>query len=124
LNHISTTQETLLPNHISRDDLNQSIADGQRPVLVEALGAGYYADAHLPGAVNIPPGHVDRLAPGLLPDREAPIVVYCTRAGASSDAVAERLEQLGYTAVAVYRGGKEDWVEHGLPLERLDTDGE
>ena len=100
------------------------MTNGQRPVLVEALGAAYYADAHLPGAINIPPGHVDRLAPALLPDRQAPIVVYCTGTGTSSDAVAQRLEELGYTAVAVYSGGKEDWVEHGLPLERLDTDAE
>jgi rhodanese-related sulfurtransferase len=113
-----------LPRHISREDLHDLITTGQSPVLVEALGAAYYSDAHLPGAVNIPPGHVDRLAPVLLPDRHAPIVVYCTGTGASSNAVAVRLEQRGYVAVAVYRGGKEDWVEHGLPLERLDTDGE
>jgi rhodanese-related sulfurtransferase len=84
-------------------------------VAVEALGVGYYTDAHLPGAINIPVGHVDALAARLLPDRQAPIVVYCTGGGASSDAVAHRLEALGYAAVAVYLGGKEDWVEHGLP---------
>ena len=33
-----------------------------------------------------------------------------------------RLEELGYRNVAVYRGGKEDWVEHALPVER-STDG-
>ena len=66
---------------------------------------------------------MDRLAATLLPDRQAPIVVYCTGTGTSSDAVARRLEELGYTAVAVYAGGKEDWVEHGLPVERLNTDG-
>jgi rhodanese-related sulfurtransferase len=113
-----------LPNDVSRDDLHHLMTNGPRPVLVEALGAAYYADAHLPGAVNIPPGHVDRLAAALLPDRQAPIVVYCTGTGISSHAVAQRLEQLGYTAVAVYPGGKEDWVEHGLTLERTDTDDE
>jgi rhodanese-related sulfurtransferase len=113
-----------LPDHISREDLRQLINNGQRPVLVEALGAAYYADAHLPGAINIPPGQVDRLAPALLPDRQSPIVVYCTGTGTSSAAVARRLEELGYAAVAVYHGGKEDWVEHGLPLERLDAAAE
>jgi rhodanese-related sulfurtransferase len=97
---------------------------GDSPMLVEALGAGFYTDAHLPGAINIPPGHVDTLAPTLLPDRDVPIVVYCTRTCASSDAVAHRLEELGYAAVAVYCGGKEDWVEHGLPLERMESDGD
>jgi rhodanese-related sulfurtransferase len=46
--------------------------------------------------------------------------VYCTGSCSSADRVARRLEELGYTNVAVYGGGKEDWVEHGLPLERVD----
>jgi rhodanese-related sulfurtransferase len=112
-----------VPTRISRQDLYRRITNGDRPILVEALGAGYYTDAHLPGAINIPPVHVDRLAGALLPDRQAQIVVYCTGTGASSDAVARRLEELGYTAVGVYAGGKEDWFEHGLPVERLDTEG-
>jgi rhodanese-related sulfurtransferase len=117
-------QEIALPDDISRDDLHQLISNDHRPVLVEALGVAYYADAHLPGAINIPPGHVDRLAPALLPDLHTPIVVYCTGTATSSVAVAKRLEELGYAAVAVYHGGKEDWVEHGLPLERLHPDAE
>jgi rhodanese-related sulfurtransferase len=97
---------------------------GDGPMLVEALGVDFYSDAHLPGAINIPPGHVDALAPTLLPDRDVPIVVYCTGTCASSNAVARRLEELGYAAVAVYSGGKEDWLEHGLPLERLNSDSD
>ncbi|HEX4980743.1 MAG TPA: rhodanese-like domain-containing protein [Ilumatobacteraceae bacterium] len=112
-----------MPSHITREDLHHRLTNGDHPILVEALGVGYYTDAHLPGAVNIPPGQVDRLAPRLLPHRHAPIVVYCTGGGASSEAVAHRLEELGYAAVAVYLGGKEDWVEHGLPLERRAIDG-
>jgi rhodanese-related sulfurtransferase len=87
---------------------------------VEALGAGFYDDAHLPGAINIPPGRVDILAPLLLRDRDTEIVVYCTHTCTSSDAVARRLEEIGYSAIAVYQGGKEDWAEHGLPLDRSD----
>jgi rhodanese-related sulfurtransferase len=82
------------------------------------LGAAYYADAHLPGAVNIPAGQVDRLAPALLPARDATVVVYCSGSCSSADSVARRLEELGYSNVAVYQGGKEDWVEHGLAVER------
>jgi rhodanese-related sulfurtransferase len=116
-----TPQEIALPSQISRDELRLRMTSGDCPIIVEALGAGYYLDAHLPGAINIPTADVDTLAPALLPDRHAQVVVYCTGNGASSDAVARRLEELGYAAVAVYRGGKEDWVEHGLPVERLDT---
>lgn len=86
--------------------------------LVEALGAGFYADAHLPGAINIPPGQVDQLACLLPSDHAAQIVVYCSGTCTQSEMTALRLLELGYQNVAVYRGGKEDWVEHGLPVER------
>ena len=105
---------------ISRDDLTARLAATHRPTLVEALGAAFYADAHLPGAINIPPGSVDELAPVLLPELDAEIVVYCSGTCTSASSVAGRLAELGYRDVAVYEGGKEDWVEHGLPVERPD----
>ena len=88
------------------------------PFLVEALGSGYWADAHLPGALNIPADQVDRLAPRLLPDLDAEIVIYGSATGQNSDITAQRLVDLGYQHVFVYEGGKEDWIESGLPVER------
>lgn len=103
---------------ISRDDLQARLAGPWPPTLVEALGSAYFADAHLPGAINIPPDQVDRLAPRMLPDLDAEIVVYCSSTCRHSEAAARRLEELGYRRVLVYRGGKEDWIEHALPVER------
>jgi rhodanese-related sulfurtransferase len=88
--------------------------------LLEALGPGYFADAHLPGALNMPPDHVDVLAPTLLPIKDAPLVVYCSGKCKNSEIAAERLEELGYTDVRVYLGGKKDCVEHGLLVGRSD----
>lgn len=109
-----------MPARITRETLQERLMSADPPALVEASGAGFYDDAHLPGALNIPAGQVDRLAPLLLPDPTAPVVVYCSGACSSSDAVARRLEELGYGAVSVYAGGKQDWVEHGLPVERVE----
>ena len=109
-----------MPARITRDALLARLADHGRPILVEALGSAFYADAHLPGAVNVPAGRVDDLAPRLLPDRDSEIVVYCSGSCSSAALVASRLVELGYGNVAVYEGGKEDWVEHGLPVERTD----
>ncbi len=78
----------------------------------------YFADVHLPGAINIPPDQVDRLAPRLLSDLDAEIVVYCSATCRNSEATARRLVELGYRRVLVYREGKEDWIEHALPVER------
>ncbi|MCP9487584.1 MAG: rhodanese-like domain-containing protein [Gaiellaceae bacterium MAG52_C11] len=89
-----------------------------RPILVEALGPTYFEDAHLPGAINIPHEHVDDLAPELLPDRDAEIIVYCASTTCrNSELAARRLEQLGYSNVAEYVDGKADWIEAGLPVE-------
>jgi rhodanese-related sulfurtransferase len=107
-----------VPKSITRTDLRLEMEGPQPPVLVEALGAAYFADAHLPGAINIPPGQVDRLAPVLIPDLDVRIVVYCSGTCDSSQIVARELEDLGYSEVRVYQGGKEDWVEHGLPVNR------
>jgi rhodanese-related sulfurtransferase len=65
---------------------------------------------------------VDALAAVLLPDRRQPIVVYGTATSASAAAVAKRLEELGYTTVALYRGGKEDWVGTWPPAREVNTD--
>jgi rhodanese-related sulfurtransferase len=107
-----------VPTSITRTDLRLEMEGPEPPMLVEALGAAYFADAHLPGAINIPPGQVDRLAPVLIPDLDARIVVYCSGRCDSSRIVARQLEALGYSGVRVYEGGKEDWVEHGLPVDR------
>lgn len=109
---------------ISRHELWQRLSGGASVALVEALGSAYYDDAHLPGAINIPPDQVDRLAPSLLPDLRSDIVVYCSGSCQNSLIVARRLEALGYSAVRVFEGGKEEWVENDLPVERTgDVDG-
>jgi rhodanese-related sulfurtransferase len=64
---------------IERDELKAKIDRGERFVLVETLPVEYYRHSHLPGAINLPPDKVAELAPTLLPDKEADIVVYCAK---------------------------------------------
>ena len=83
-----------------------------------ALGPQYYEDGHIPGAINIPHTEVQELAPSLLPDKDAPIVVYCASGPCqNSDLAARQLERLGYTNVRDYHEGKAEWVAAGHPLE-------
>jgi rhodanese-related sulfurtransferase len=62
---------------ISRDELKIKIDRGEQFLLVETLPAATYHHAHLPRAINLPPDQVAQLAPTLLPDKAADIVVYC-----------------------------------------------
>ena len=62
---------------ITRDELKAKL-DRREPVtLLEALPPRYFLDRHLPGAVNLPPNKVKELAPTVLPEKTADIVVYC-----------------------------------------------
>ncbi|MEO5936090.1 MAG: rhodanese-like domain-containing protein [Terriglobales bacterium] len=62
---------------ISRFELKKLI-DAKRPfTLVETLAPEKFAKGHLPGALNLPPDQIEQLAPTMLPDKKAEIVVYC-----------------------------------------------
>jgi rhodanese-related sulfurtransferase len=111
--------EDTMPKQITRQQLQERLASGRMPVLVEALPERYYRDWHLPGARNMPHDQVAALAGSVLPNRGAEIVVYCASATCQNSHIAARqLEQMGYTDVSVYAGGKQDWSEAGLPIER------
>ncbi|QIS18101.1 rhodanese-like domain-containing protein [Nocardia terpenica] len=101
---------------ITRDELAKEIEAGS-VIVIDALGAEYYAKAHLPGALNLVEEDVESEAPRLIPNKDAAIVTYCSNSACgNSQQVATRLENLGYTNVRKYREGIQDWSEAGLPL--------
>ena len=61
---------------VSTKDLQAKI-DGKRVTVVETLAPERYREAHIPGALNIPPEQIKELAPQLLPRKDAEIVTYC-----------------------------------------------
>jgi rhodanese-related sulfurtransferase len=65
-------ERTISTKHLkSRFDQKQGI------ILVETLAPERFREAHIPGAVNIPPEQIKELAPRMLPDKAAEIVTYC-----------------------------------------------
>jgi len=103
---------------ISREELKGTLDRGEPITLVEALPEMYYRKAHLPGAINIPVERVAELAPQLLPDQDAPIVVYCANVSCpTSELAARALQDLGYRNVREYAAGKQDWQAAGYPTE-------
>jgi rhodanese-related sulfurtransferase len=87
--------------------------------IVEALPPEYFEQGHIPGAINLPHTEVRERAAELLPDKDAPIVVYCANLPCPNSEVAVTvLTKLGYTNVRKYAEGKDDWREAGLPLEQ------
>jgi rhodanese-related sulfurtransferase len=107
-----------MPRTITLAELQAKLDGSNPPILVEALGPQYYEQAHLPGAINIPHTEVRTLAPSLLPDRDADIVVYCSNGPCPNSGIAARvLDSLGYTSVSDFHEGKAQWTSAGLPVE-------
>jgi rhodanese-related sulfurtransferase len=63
---------------VTREELKGKMDGGESFTLVETLAEVAYQHEHLPGAINLPPERVRELAPGLLPDKRAEIIVYCS----------------------------------------------
>ena len=105
---------------ITADDLREKLDNGDSFVLIDALAPMVYAHSHLPGAINMPPSAVDAIrCAKRMPALETEIVVYCSNPDCDDSIVTgQRLQALGYTNVRHYAGGKDEWKERGLPLER------
>jgi mannose-6-phosphate isomerase-like protein (cupin superfamily) len=87
--------------------------------VVDAQPPARYGHGHLPRALNLVAEDSQEYVTGALPNPAAPVVVYSTDAACPRAAeLAARLGALGYGDVRVYRGGIEDWVAGGLPIER------
>jgi hypothetical protein len=63
---------------ISTKDLKARLDRKDAVKVVETLAPERYREAHIPGALNIPPEKIKELAPQLLPNKHAEIVTYCT----------------------------------------------
>lgn len=105
---------------VTADELLRKIESGDGFVLVDALAPMAYAHSHLPGAINLPPSDVNlEVVARRIPGRETEIVVYCANPDCEDSIVTgQRLQALGYTNVHHYPGGKNEWRDLHLPLER------
>lgn len=62
---------------ISTQDLQAKLDRKESIKVIETLAPESYRQAHIPGAVNIPPEKLKELAPTLLPNKNVEIVTYC-----------------------------------------------
>jgi 3-mercaptopyruvate sulfurtransferase SseA len=71
------SEEIRMESTISTKDLKSKL-DQKQVTVVETLAPERYREAHIPGALNIPPERIKELAPQLLPTKDAEIITYCT----------------------------------------------
>jgi len=63
---------------ISTKELKAKLDHKEDIKVVETLAPERYREAHIPGALNIPPEKIKELAPQMLPNKNAEIITYCS----------------------------------------------
>ena len=90
---------------------------GERIILVDTREDAEWARGHIPGAVHLSKGIIERDIEKTVPDKEAQIVLYCG-GGFRSAIAAENLQKMGYSNVISMDGGWRGWTEAGFPIIR------
>jgi rhodanese-related sulfurtransferase len=83
--------------------------------LVDVREDSEWAAGHLPGAIHLGKGVIERDVEKTIPDTSAPLVLYCG-GGFRSTLAAKNLQDMGYTNVISMDGGFSGWKNAGLPI--------
>jgi rhodanese-related sulfurtransferase len=89
---------------------------GERFHLLDVRENGEWEKAHIPGAVHLGKGIIERDIETTIPDRDADIVLYCG-GGFRSALAADALRQMGYRNIRSMDGGWRRWCELGYAIE-------
>jgi rhodanese-related sulfurtransferase len=89
----------------------------EKMVLVDVREDSEWARGHLPGAMHLGKGVIERDIERAFPDKETVLVLYCG-GGYRSALAGDNLQKMGYTNVISMDGGWRAWVEAGYPTEK------
>jgi rhodanese-related sulfurtransferase len=96
--------------------VNSRLESGDDFVLIDVREDNEYAAGHIPGAIHIGRGILERDIEATIPDHDQEIVLYCG-GGFRSALAADNLQKMGYTNVISMDGGWRGWREGGLKVE-------
>jgi len=85
--------------------------------LIDVREESEWAKDHLPGAIHLGKGIIERDIEERIPDTSAPLVLYCG-GGFRSALAADNLRKMGYQNVTSMDGGIRGWRENGYPLAK------
>jgi rhodanese-related sulfurtransferase len=97
------------------DQVKAKLDRGERFHLVDVREESEWAKDHLPGAVHLGKGVIERDVEQRIPDAGAEIVLYCG-GGFRSALAADNLQKMGYTNVWSMDGGVRGWREKKYPF--------
>ena len=98
-------------------DVKKRMDAGEKFILVDVREDNEWANGHLPGAVHLGKGIIERDIEQRVPDSSAKVILYCG-GGFRSALAGDNLQKMGYTNVESMDGGWKGWVQAGLPTAK------
>jgi len=99
------------------DAVKTRLDRGDKFLLVDVREESEYAKDHLPGAIHLGKGVIERDVEAKVPDTGAEMILYCG-GGFRSALAADNLQKMGYTNVISMDGGIREWREKAFPLTK------
>src|SRR3954467_1693567 len=99
-------------------EVHELISNGHNGyVVVDVREQHEFEQAHLPGAVHVPRGHLESRIEGAAPDKSQRVITYCASGNRSALAANTMLKELGYESVESMTGGITLWKDRGYEVE-------
>lgn len=98
-------------------EVKRSMDAGEKFVLVDVREESEWARGHLPGAIHLGKGIIERDIEQRVPEAGTKIILYCG-GGFRSALSADNLQKMGYTNVESMDGGWKGWLDAGLATEK------
>jgi rhodanese-related sulfurtransferase len=97
------------------DEVKKRMDRGDKFILIDVREESEYAKDHLPGAIHLGKGVIERDIEARVPELNAEMILYCG-GGFRSALAADNVQKMGYTNVISMDGGIRGWREKGYPL--------
>jgi rhodanese-related sulfurtransferase len=97
------------------DEVKARLDRGEKLTIIDVREESEYARDHLPGALHLGKGIIERDVESKFPDPSRELILYCG-GGFRSALAADNLAKMGYTKVISMDGGIRDWRGKGYPL--------
>ena len=98
-------------------DIKKRLDAGEKMILVDTREDTEWVKGHIPGAVHLGKGVIERDVETTVPDKNTTLVLYCG-GGFRSALAADNLQKMGYKNVISMDGGWRAWTESNFPIAK------
>lgn len=99
------------------DEVKERLDREEKVLLIDVREESEFAKDHLPGAIHLGKGVIERDIEARVPDVKTPMILYCG-GGFRSAMAADNLQKMGYTNVISMDGGVREWREKNYAMTR------